>query len=207
MEEPTQTSRNDLDTGTRVGRQQAFAVIANKCSAAQALSLKQMKDTCCHEQLGLSWDDFCDRYIGLSRRHVDRVISQYNQFGEAYFRLSNLARISPDNYRQIADAVSPEENCIEIDGESVPIVPENASRIRAFVRSKRTAAKSEPAPSKRLDIREIDIRQRELIRDATQLIGPTLGPNDRDHLQHVAGFALTEWTRIVNNIHQINYRG
>ncbi len=53
--------------GAWVGRQQAFAVIANKCSAAQALSLKQMKETRSHEKLGLSWHDFCQRHAGISR--------------------------------------------------------------------------------------------------------------------------------------------
>jgi hypothetical protein len=63
--------------GAWVGRQQAFAVIAKKCSAAQALSLKQMKETRSYEKLGLSWDDFCQRHTGISHRHADRIIRQY----------------------------------------------------------------------------------------------------------------------------------
>jgi hypothetical protein len=50
MEEITQNTLDWLDMGAWVGRQQAFAVIAKKCSAAQALSLKQMKESCCHFQ-------------------------------------------------------------------------------------------------------------------------------------------------------------
>jgi hypothetical protein len=78
MEETTQASPDWLDMGAWVGRQQAFAVIANQCSAAQALSLKQIKETSCHDKLGLSWDEFCRRHIGLSRRQADRIVSQYN---------------------------------------------------------------------------------------------------------------------------------
>jgi hypothetical protein len=58
---------------------------------------------------------------------------------------------SPEGYREISGAV--EDNRIEIDGRQAPIVPENASRICAFVRacrSQRPAVKScglQPAPS------------------------------------------------------------
>ena len=92
-----------IDMGAWVGRQQAFAVIAKKCSAAQALSLKQMKESCSYEKFGLSWDDFCQQHAGISRVHADRIIRRYEEFGEACFRLSSLARISPEGYREIAD--------------------------------------------------------------------------------------------------------
>ena len=57
-----------IDMGAWVGRQQAFAVIAKKCSAAQALSLKQMKESCSYEKFGLSWDDFCQQHAGHQPR-------------------------------------------------------------------------------------------------------------------------------------------
>jgi hypothetical protein len=95
MEETTPAPYDWIDLGAWVGRQQAFAVIANQCSAAEALFLKQMKESCCHDKRGLPWEAFCQRYIGLSRRHADRIISQYNEFGETYFRLSSLAQKNP----------------------------------------------------------------------------------------------------------------
>jgi hypothetical protein len=83
-------------------------MVANQCSAAQALSLKQMKETGCHDQLGLS----------------------------------SLAQISTENYREIAGNVV--DNCLEIDGRRVPIVPKNASLIRAFVRACRSQRRAGP---------------------------------------------------------------
>jgi len=79
-----------------VGRQQAFAVIANKCSAAQALCLKQVRETRLYEKLDLTWDEFCKEYAGIGRAYADRLIQQHEEFGEAYFRLSEIARISPE---------------------------------------------------------------------------------------------------------------
>ncbi|MGO9257581.1 MAG: hypothetical protein ACLQU1_14905 [Bryobacteraceae bacterium] len=64
-----------------------------------------MKETRCYQKLGLSWDDFCRQHTGISHRHADRIIRRYEEFGEACFRLSSLARISPEGYREIADNV------------------------------------------------------------------------------------------------------
>jgi hypothetical protein len=94
MEETTQATQDFIYMGAWSGRQQAFAVLA--------------KETRCYEKLGLSWNDFCQQHSGMSRVHAVRIIRQYEEFGEAYFRLSSLARIS---------------------------FPESASLIRAFVRA------------------------------------------------------------------------
>lgn len=204
MEELTPTPDHWLDMGACVGRQQAFAVIANKCSAAQALSLKQMKEAGCHEQLGLSWDDFCGRYIGLSRRQADRIIGQYNEFGEAYFHLSTLARISAEDYRALSGTVA--DNCIEIDGESVALIPENAGRIRAFIRAQRAprsarAEQQEPGLSPVIDIR---LRLRELVRDAHVCLGRRLSAEDREDLQQTVGGAIQAFVEIGHRLDKLD---
>ena len=80
------------------GTPQAFAVIANKCSAAQALCLKQVRESRLFEKLGLTWEEFCQEYAGISRVHAERLIQQHEEFGDAYFRLSEIARISPETF-------------------------------------------------------------------------------------------------------------
>jgi hypothetical protein len=47
-----ETPREWIDAGAWVGRQQAFAVIANQCSAAQALCLKEVREMRLFEKLG-----------------------------------------------------------------------------------------------------------------------------------------------------------
>jgi hypothetical protein len=210
MEEPTQEVHDWVDMGAWVGRQQAFAVIANQCSAAQALSLKQMKETACHDKLGLTWDDFCQRYIGLSRRHADRIISQYNEFGETYFRLASLAQISQEGYRQIAPAV--EDNCIEIDGEQVPLVPENAARIRAFIRARRSPRPAEPK-AKKTDPRAVPpgvpalhFRLRALVEEVKKYVLPGLSDKTLECLQDTAELGVREWHAILRRLHELNPR-
>ncbi|HUI54629.1 MAG TPA: hypothetical protein VLY04_06635 [Bryobacteraceae bacterium] len=126
------TTQEWFDTGTWVGRQQAFAVIASKCSAAQAVAIKQLRESRAHEKLGLTWDEFCPKHLGIMRECADRYIRQLEEFGASYFNLSQIARISPDSYRQIADKV--QADSIEIEGENIPLTLGNAARIRAGVK-------------------------------------------------------------------------
>jgi hypothetical protein len=215
MEETTQTSHDWLDMGAWVGRQQAFAVIGTQCSAAQALSLKQMREACCHDKLGLSWDDFCQRYIGLSRRQADRIISQYNEFGETYFRFSSLAQISQQGYRQIAAAV--EDNCLEIDGQQVPIVPENAARIRAFVRARRSPRpaplKAQPQAQPKAEpgavppgVPALNFRLRSLINDVKKHVRSGLSSETLECLKATAELGVQEWEAIARRLDELNPR-
>ncbi len=126
MEQDTQ-----FELGTAVGRSQAFAVIANKCSAAQAESMHRIHESQTYKSTGLSWEDFCIQHFGLSRRRVDEIIQRLEEFGTTYFQLCDLVRISPEDYRRLAPSVAGET--LDIGGESIPIAPENAARIRQAV--------------------------------------------------------------------------
>jgi hypothetical protein len=124
-----------VDIGTRVGRGQAFGMIANQSLAAQAACLRQIRESEEYKTLDLTWEEFCQQYAGVSKRHADELIHNLKEFGTAYFRLSEIIRVSPDTYRQIADKVEGEE--IEIEGQMVLIAPENAPRICTAVQSLR----------------------------------------------------------------------
>src|ERR1035438_1943379 len=87
------------------------------------------------EKLELTWDEFCKEYAGISRENADRIIRQHEEFGEAYFRLSEIARISPETYRQIASQVS--EEGLEFDGRKLALIPENGPKIRAAIQTLR----------------------------------------------------------------------
>ena len=121
-----------VDAGLLTGREQAFAMIAAKCTYAQAVCLKQIHDTRAYEQFNLSWEDYCPKHVGISRVHAERIIHRLDEFGEAWFRLSALARLSTDLFRAIQDRVT--ADTIELDGEQVPLTPENTQKIRAGIR-------------------------------------------------------------------------
>ncbi|HEV2447047.1 MAG TPA: hypothetical protein VGS58_14045 [Candidatus Sulfopaludibacter sp.] len=140
--------RNDyLDIGSCMGRQQAFAAMANQCSAARALCLKQARESRAFERLAITWDQFCIDYAGISRATADRMIHQYESFGDAYFRLSDIARISPETFQLVAGSI--QDGALEVEGESVPLTPEHASKIRAAIKTIRARRRKAfaPAPS------------------------------------------------------------
>jgi hypothetical protein len=121
----------NVELGASLGRGQAFGMIANQCSAAQAECLRNIRESGSYKLLGLTWDEFCVSYAGLTRPRVDVLIQNLEEFGATYFHLSEIVRISPEAYRQMVPRIEGEQ--IDIGGEMVSIVPENAVRIRQAV--------------------------------------------------------------------------
>src|SRR5436190_17373093 len=112
-----QNSKKINEAAVCIGRQQAFATIANKCSAGQAQALKQLHDERAYEHFNLTWEQFCEAHAGISRAHADRIISRIEEFGETYFRLSQITRVSDDTYRGLSPQI--EDEILEIDGEKI----------------------------------------------------------------------------------------
>jgi hypothetical protein len=125
-----------FDLGAWIGRGQAFSFVANHCSAAQAECLTRIRKDGLYKALNLTWEEFCNQHAGVSRAHADDIIRRLQEFGAAYFRLSEIIRISPQSYRAMQATVKGE--AIEVGGESIPITPENAPRIRQAISALRT---------------------------------------------------------------------
>jgi hypothetical protein len=122
---------NQFELGAWHGRNQAFHLLANHCLAARAQCLETIRESGAYRTLNLTWDEFCTRHAGTSRSNADRLIQKRKEFGDAYFRLSEVMRISTVSYRRIESKITPEG--LEIDGETIPITPENAPKIRSAV--------------------------------------------------------------------------
>jgi hypothetical protein len=135
-----------LEVGTWLGRHQAFGLIASKCSAADAACLRQIRDNKHYRVLGLTWEEFCSRHAGVDHRTADRIVERLEEFGEAYFNLSQLMPIQPSGYRDLASSVT--GNTIELDGRKIPITPENAPHIIEAVRELRSRLDREQSKSR-----------------------------------------------------------
>src|SRR5438093_637985 len=103
-----------IEAATSTGRQQAFAMIASKCTYAQAICLREIHNTHAYEKLELTWEQSSTKHAGISRVTAEPITHRADEFGEAYFRLCPIVRISPDTSRHPADRVTPET--IELDG-------------------------------------------------------------------------------------------
>jgi len=195
-----ETPREWIDAGAWVGRQQAFAVIANKCSAAQALCLKQVRETRLYEKLDLTWDEFCKEYAGIGRAYADRLIQQHEEFGEAYFRLSEIARISPETYRKIAGQVSDEG--LEIDGRKLALTPENAPKIRAAIQTLRAQLKQARDANQPTSpgITQLLIRLDALLEEVSTMARRLLDAGERAGLQGLVAYAVNKWTLMVGAV-------
>ena len=123
------------DLGKWVGRSPAFGLIASKFTAADAECLKRIHAAEAYKILGLTWEEFCREHVGVSRVTAEKAIHHLEEFGEVYFRLSQIVRISPEAYRALAGSVK--DNDLELAGERIPIVKENAARILAAVEALR----------------------------------------------------------------------
>ena len=132
--------------GTSIGRSQAFGLITYKCSAEQAKAFEQVWQSGSYKLLGLTWEKYCLDYAGLSHQRVEGIIRNRKEFGDIYLQLSDIIAISPETYRQIQPKVH--DDCLEIAGEMVPILPENAARIReASAKTTRPPKSSRPGTS------------------------------------------------------------
>ena len=118
------TTEDTFDLGAWLGRKQAFTLLAGRCSAATVVCLRKIREGKRYRALGLTWEDFCRQRAGVSRAWADKVIQQLEQLGPAWFELSSVTRITPDQFRQIADAVTDEG--LSYAGENIGITPENA---------------------------------------------------------------------------------
>src|SRR6185437_10720939 len=117
-----------LETGLSVGRFQGLALLKSYSSLARAVALKQARQSRVFESFGLTWDDFCARHAGIRRSQANELIRRLNQFGADYFRLADLCGLASETYAAIANRV--DAGHIELDGEKIAIISENAQRIR-----------------------------------------------------------------------------
>ena len=193
-----------VNAGAWIGRQQAFALIGSKCSAAQAQCLREIRESHAYEKLGVTWDEFCPRYAAISRSKADDLIRRLDEFGQDYFRICEVARISPEAYRQIADLVHGET--VELDGQAVPLIPENAPRIRLGIRNLRAEINRLAAGEQRRkgDIVELSDRLDSLLRDVHRRIdGRVLPDSELAALRGLTDGAIDKFRRISKTLESV----
>src|ERR1700678_4768671 len=94
-----------FDVGTWVGRKQAFALVAGRCSAADAEILFEIREKKLFRNIEQTWEDFCVQRLGMTRSYVDRIIRQFKDLGPNFSKLRCFTRIKAAEYRLIAAAV------------------------------------------------------------------------------------------------------
>ena len=185
---PPQADAADLELGEMLGSHYALSTVAGHCSASQAACLRRIRDERAYQITGLDWSQFCSQRLGMTRRHADRLIRNLNEFGPGYFELSQIVRISPEVFRKLAGSISSAGMAIE--GEIVPIRPENAQRICDAVEALRAAAPNQEKT--RIDVARSKLEAcLELLHE---LAGRRPQGDDRERLQDLIAHGLRELT-------------
>ena len=144
MELPSKDNLSSMDLGTWLGRNQAFGVVAGRCSAAFAECLIEIKEHKHYLAMEDTWEGFCDKHLGMSRATADRIVRQYKQLGSGYSKLNSYVKIKPTEFRLIAAAVS--EDGLSYNGETIPLEPGNTPQLARAVEALRNELAPEAPP-------------------------------------------------------------
>ena len=146
-----------LTLGVALGENVAFGVVSGRTAAAQAACLQRVRDEKLFQALEPSWEQFCPKYLRISRAEADRTIRLWEEFGSGYFEMAQLTRISPETYRAIAPAV--QDGALHVDGEAIELNAENSRKVAAAVSRLRRAIPGRTAPRNPIE----DLRQRSIV--------------------------------------------
>jgi len=134
-----------LNLNRWLGRHEALELVARSCSSADVGCLKQIRDKKLYTEVARNWDSFCHIDLKSSRRKVDTLIRKLDELGPAYFELSRLTYVSPDDFKQLGPAVTSEG--VQVDGETIALKPENRDKLQAAVKAlRKSRRKSDAAP-------------------------------------------------------------
>src|SRR5215472_10547917 len=134
-----------LEIGTLLGRRQAFSTVAGRCSAADAQSLRALRESKAYKSLGLTWEECCQQRLGIHRATAETIIRNLEEFGTDYFVIAQVAGISAKEYRRIQGSIS--NHALLHAGEEIPIRVENAERLASAVDLLRRTAADASTPS------------------------------------------------------------
>jgi len=168
-----------LDLGGFLGENRTVRIIANRCSAAEAAGLRRLREGRKYLRLAQDWQTFCAEFLGISKAQADRIIGLHQEFGDAYFDLAQLVRISPGAYRALEPSLK--EGAILVDGAEVEICPENCREISRAVTELRRSLPPKTLPAPGIDDRlgQIDRQTGLLLEELEALLALTRsGPRE-----------------------------
>ena len=160
-----------LELGVALGQNHAFGLVAGRCSAAQAQTLRELREGKKYKRCAEDWRAFCSQHLNMSGCQADKIISLLERFGPGYFELAQLTRISAETYQIVAPAV--QDGALHFNGEMIQLDPENARKVAAAVAQLRREAAvkkpGQPNPTAN-QLADIDRRFSELMKDIQAIL-------------------------------------
>ncbi|SPF39437.1 conserved hypothetical protein [Candidatus Sulfopaludibacter sp. SbA4] len=136
-----------LQLGQILGQNQSFAIVAGRCSAAQAETILRIREGRLYLRCASSWKAFCPEYLHISGTQADRIIRMWQQHGPAIFELRQLIRITPEDFRAVEPFIK--ENALHFNDEAIELDPQNSQKIADAVDDlcRNMPPKEKPAPT------------------------------------------------------------
>src|SRR5579875_523161 len=194
-----------LELGVILGQGHAFGVIAGRCSAAQAEAIRHLREEKIYLQCCETWEEFCPQYLKMCRTEADRAIRLLEEFGPAYFELSQLTRVSPRTYRAIAPAI--ENGVLRFNGEEIPLNRDNSRKVAEAVAQMRDAlgkksSEEQPGGQPELHQRLLKAERRglALVREFDQIAAEAGAGSTRLALKSALMRVRNELTRIAIDV-------
>jgi hypothetical protein len=153
--------------GVLLGRRQAFALVAGRCSAADVECIREVRRSKRYRALQMTWDQFCEERLGVTSVTANKIVRQLEEFGPEFFTLAQLTRVTPEEYRRLS--VDVRGHALLHAGEEIPIEAENGPRLAAAIDELRRNAKADLTAS----AEPVDAPEREAPGNANLQIGPS----------------------------------
>ena len=130
-----------LALGLLAGQEKTLGSMAGRCSAAQALTLQEIRAQRGYARFGLTWREFCEKHLKISGAQADKIIRHLNEFGPAYFEHTQSVKIPPATYRMIAPFIH--DKALHYQAEVLELNAANVQKVADSVRASRAL----PAPA------------------------------------------------------------
>ena len=180
--------KEDLyELGQWIGRKQAFGLIAARAAAADIECLRSIREKKLFRAKEIDWPEFCQQYVGVTRSYADRLIRHLEEFGPNHFNVSQIVKISPEDYRQIAPAVGDEG--VTFGDEKIAISPENSHKLVEAVNELRAAI---PAKDVETGVGPARKRLQAGIAALNQALKSGLSDDERQELAETVSAGLTD---------------
>jgi hypothetical protein len=132
-----------IDLGMWLGRRQAFALVAGRCSAADAECIREVRRNKRYRALRMTWEQFCEERLGITFVTANKIVRQLAEFGPEFFTLTQLTHVTAEEYRRLRPAVR--GHALLHAGEEIPIEAENGPRLAAAIEELRQNSRIEAA--------------------------------------------------------------
>lgn len=120
------TAPRDAAVLVQIGAANAFRMMSAWSTAQYALTLRSIKDEGIYLQVASTWEDFCERYLPISRRTADEDIHFLEVLGQEFLAAAEQIGLGRRQLRRLASVPAdllprPDGDVIVIGDERVPL--------------------------------------------------------------------------------------